>query len=206
MGRPAISSLAALPRTGAPAANSPRRSAQARLIALGISLRATEGLIKTDPDAAVVLVAAARENSARALAELRGLVAGINPPVLAERGLGDAIRALALDAPLPTTADVDLPGRLPAPVEAAAYFAVAEALANAAKHAGARSVHIRAAHAAGVLRVEVSDDGMGGADPARGTGLRGVERRLGTFDGVLAVSSPPGGPTIVVIEVPCALS
>jgi signal transduction histidine kinase len=180
--------------------------AQARLIALGISLRATEGLIKTDPDAAVVLVAAARENSARALAELRGLVAGINPPVLAERGLGDAIRAIALDAPVPTTADVDLPGRLPAPVEAAAYFAVAEALANAAKHAGARSVHIRAAHATGVLRVEVSDDGMGGADPARGTGLRGVERRLGTFDGVLAVSSPPGGPTIVVIEVPCALS
>ena len=88
-------------------------------------------------------------------------------------------------------------------MEAAAYFAVAEALANAAKHAEARSVHIRAAHAAGVLRIEVTDDGAGGADPSRGTGLRGVERRLGTFDGVLAVSSPPGGPTIVVIEVPC---
>ncbi len=180
--------------------------AQARLIALGISLRATEGLIKTDPDAAVALVAAARENSARALAELRGLVAGINPPVLAERGLGDAIRALALDNPVATTADIDLPVRLPAPVEAAAYFAAAEAMANAAKHAGARSVHIRAAHAAGALRIEVSDDGTGGADPARGTGLRGVERRLGTFDGVLAVSSPLGGPTIVVIEVPCASS
>ena len=180
--------------------------AQARLIALGISLRATEGLIKTDPDAALALVAAARENSARALAELRGLVAGINPPVLAERGLGDAIRALALDTPVATTADIDLPGRLPAPVEAAAYFAVAEAIANAAKHAGARSVYIRAAHSAGVLRIEVSDDGTGGADPAQGTGLRGVERRLGTFDGVLAVSSPLGGPTIVAIEVPCASS
>ena len=180
--------------------------AQARLIALGISLRATEGLIKTDPDAAVALVAAARENSARALAELRGLVAGINPPVLAERGLGDALRALALDTPVATTADIDLPGRLPAPVEAAVYFAVAEAMANASKHAGARSVHIRAAHAAGVLRIEVNDDGIGGADPARGTGLRGVERRLGTFDGVLAVSSPLGGPTIVAIEVPCASS
>ena len=180
--------------------------AQARLIALGISLRATEGLIKTDPDAAMALVAAARENSARALAELRGLVAGINPPVLAERGLGDAIRALALDTPVATTADIDLPGRLPAPVEAAAYFAVAEAIANAAKHSGARSVHIRAACAAGVLRIEVSDDGTGGADPARGTGLRGVERRLGTFDGVLAISSPLGGPTIVAIEVPCASS
>lgn len=178
--------------------------AQARLVALGISLRATERLIKTNPDAAVALVAESRENSARALAELRALVRGINPPVLAERGLGDAIRALALDCPVPATAEVDLPRRLPPPVEAAAYFAVAEALANAVKHAGARSVHIRAAHAAGVLRIEVTDDGAGGADPSRGTGLRGVERRLGTFDGVLAVSSPPGGPTIIVMEVPCA--
>jgi signal transduction histidine kinase len=180
--------------------------AQARLVALGMSLRATERLIRTNPDAAVALVADARENSARALAELRALVRGINPPVLAERGLGDAIRALALDCPVATTADIDLPGRVPAPVEAAAYFAVAEALTNAAKHAGARSVHIRAARASGRLRIEVSDDGMGGADPARGTGLRGIERRLGTFDGILAISSPPGGPTIVVIEVPCALS
>jgi signal transduction histidine kinase len=180
--------------------------AQARLVALGMSLRATERLIRTKPDAAAALVADARENSARALAELRALVRGINPPVLAERGLGDAIRALALDCPVATTADIDLPGRVPAPVEAAAYFAVAEALTNAAKHAGARSVHIRAARASGRLRIEVSDDGMGGADPARGTGLRGIERRLGTFDGILAISSPPGGPTIVVIEVPCALS
>ncbi len=178
--------------------------AQARLVALGISLRAIERLIKTNPDAAVALVAELRENSARALAELRALVRGINPPVLAERGLGDAIRALALDCPVPATAEVDLPRRLPPPVEAAAYFAVAEALANVVKHAGARSVHIRAAHAAAVLRIEVTDDGAGGADPWRGTGLRGVERRLGTFDGVLAVSSPPGGPTIIVIEVPCA--
>ncbi len=177
--------------------------AQARLVALGISLRAMERLIRTNPDAAVALVAESRENSARALAELRALVRGINPPVLAERGLGDAIRALALDCPVPATAEVDLPSRLPPPVEAAAYFAAAEALANAAKHAGARSVHIRAAHSSGMLRIEVTDDGCGGADPSRGTGLRGIERRLGTFDGVLAVSSPAGGPTIAVIEVPC---
>ncbi len=180
--------------------------AQARLIALGISLRATERLIRTDPDAAVALVAEARDNSARALAELRALVSGIHPPVLAERGLGDALRALALDSQLPAATDIDLPRGLPAPVQAAAYFAVAEALANAAKHASARHVHIRAAHSGGALRIEVTDDGAGGADPARGTGLRGIETRLGTFDGVLAVSSPPGGPTIVVIEVPCALS
>ena len=180
--------------------------AQARLVALGIALRAAERLIRTNPDAAAALVAESRDNSARALADLRALVRGINPPVLAERGLADAIRALALDATIPATVDIDLPDRLPAPVEAAAYFAVAEALANAAKHASARSVHVRAAHSASTLRIEVTDDGSGGADPARGTGLRGVERRLGTFDGVLAISSPPGGPTIVVIEVPCALS
>ena len=180
--------------------------AQARLVALGLSLRATERLIRTNPDAAVALVTEAREHSALALAELRALVRGINPPVLADRGLGDAIRALALDCPVPTTADVDLPGRLPAPVAAAAYFAVAEALTNVAKHADARGVHITAEYASGRLRIEVSDDGAGGADPARGTGLRGMERRLGTFDGVLAISSPLGGPTIVVIEVPCALS
>jgi signal transduction histidine kinase len=180
--------------------------AQARLVALGISLRAAERLILTNPYAAAALVAEARQNSALALVELRALVRGINPPVLAERGLGDAIRALALDCPVATTADIDLPGRAPEPVEAAAYFAVAEALANATKHADARSVHITAQHAFGRLRIEVSDDGTGGADPAYGTGLRGVERRLGTFDGVLAISSPLGGPTIVVIEVPCALS
>ena len=95
----------------------------------------------------MALVAEAREHSARALAELRAPVRGINPPVLAERGLGDAIRALALDCPVPTTADIGLAGRFPAPVEAAAYFAVAEVLTNVAKHADARSVHIRAEHA-----------------------------------------------------------
>jgi signal transduction histidine kinase len=185
--------------------------AQARLVAVGMSLRAMERLVRSDPDAAMSLVAEARENSARALADLRGLVRGINPPVLVERGLGDAIEALALDTPIPATLDIDLDGRAPAPVESAVYFAVAEVLANAVKHADAHEVHIRAVHTMaeegqGMLRVEVTDDGSGGADAANGTGLTGIERRLGTFDGILAVSSPPGGPTIVVIEVPCALS
>jgi signal transduction histidine kinase len=185
--------------------------AQARLVAVGMSLRAMERLIRSDPDAAMSLAAEARENSARALADLRGLVRGISPPVLVERGLGDAIKALALDTPIPVTLDIDLDGRAPAPVESAVYFAVAEVLANAVKHADAHEVHIRAIHTTaeegqGTLRVEVTDDGSGGADPANGTGLTGIERRLGTFDGILAVSSPPGGPTIVVIEVPCALS
>jgi signal transduction histidine kinase len=180
--------------------------AQARLVALGMNLRAVERMLPGSPQAALGLVAEARETSLRALNELRDLIRGIYPPVLADRGLGHAVRALALDAPLPTELDIDLPGRLTAPVESACYFAVAEALANTVKHSSARRVHIRIQHRAGTLRIEVADDGAGGADPARGTGLRGVERRLGTFDGILAVSSPPGGPTMIVMEVPCALS
>jgi signal transduction histidine kinase len=180
--------------------------AQARLVALGMNLRAVERLLPASPQAALGLVAEARETSLRALNELRDLVRGICPPVLADRGLGHAVRALALDTPLPTELDIDLPGRLSAPVESACYFAVAEALANAVKHSGARRVHIRIQHRSGTLRIEVADDGAGGADPALGTGLQGVERRLGTFDGILAVSSPPGGPTMIVMEVPCALS
>jgi signal transduction histidine kinase len=180
--------------------------AQARLVALGMNLRAVERVLPANPQAALALVAEARETSLRALNELRDLIRGIYPPVLADRGLGHAIRALALDTPMPTELDIDLPGRLSAPVESACYFAVAEALANAVKHSGARRVQIRIKHAADALRIEVADDGVGGADPARGTGLQGVERRLGTFDGILAVSSPPGGPTMIVMEVPCVLS
>jgi signal transduction histidine kinase len=180
--------------------------AQARLVALGMNLRAVERLIPTSPDAALALVAEARETSARALAELRELVRGVHPPVLADRGLGDAIRALALDSPLRIQCDISLPGRLPAPVETACYFAVAEVLTNAAKHSGARDGRIAAERADGVLRISVTDFGLGGADPANGTGLAGIERRLASFDGIVAVSSPVGGPTMVVIEVPCAMS
>jgi signal transduction histidine kinase len=180
--------------------------AQARLVAIGLSLRALEKMIPVNPAAATALAVECRESSALALAELRDLVRGIYPPVLAERGLGDAVRALALDSPVNVATEVDLPGRPPAPVEAATYFAVAEALSNVAKHADARRALVRVYHRDGMLRTEVTDDGDGGADPAHGTGLAGIERRLGAFDGILAVSSPVGGPTIVVIEVPCELS
>jgi signal transduction histidine kinase len=179
--------------------------AQARLVALGMNLRAVERVLPTSPQAALALVAEAREMSVRALNELRDLIRGICPPVLADRGLGHAVQALVLDTPLPTALEVDLPGRLTAPVESACYFAVAEALANAVKHSGARHAGIRIRYASGMLRIEVADDGVGGADPERGTGLQGVERRLGTFDGIMAVSSPPGGPTMIAMEVPCAL-
>ena len=180
--------------------------AQARLVALGMSLRAAERLIPTSPEAALALVAEARETSVRALTELRELVRGVLPPVLADRGLADAVRALALDSPLHVQTEIDLPGRLPSPVETACYFAVAELLTNAAKHSGARDARIAISHSDRLLRLEVTDFGLGGADPALGSGLAGVEKRLATFDGILAVSSPAGGPTIVVMEVPCALS
>ncbi len=179
--------------------------AQARLVALGMNLRAVERMLPGSPDAALALVAEARETSVRALNDLRDLIRGICPPVLADRGLGHAVRALSLDTPLPVVLDIDLPGRLSAPVETACYFAIAELLANAVKHSGARQVQLRIHHASEVLRIEVSDDGVGCADPANGTGLQGIERRLGTFDGILAVSSPPGGPTMIVMEVPCVL-
>jgi signal transduction histidine kinase len=180
--------------------------AQARLVALGMNLRAVERMLPASPQAALALVAEARETSSRALSDLRNLVRGIYPPVLADRGLGHAVQALALDTPLPVRVDVDLPGRLSAPVESACYFAVAEVLANAVRHSGASHVDIRIGHADGILRIEVCDDGIGGADQAKGTGLQGVERRLGTFDGIMAVSSPTGGPTIIAMEVPCVLS
>jgi signal transduction histidine kinase len=180
--------------------------AQARLVAIGLSLRALEKMIPLNAGAATALAVECRESSALALADLRDLVRGIYPPVLAERGLGDAVRALALDSPVNVATEIDLPGRPPAPVEAAVYFAVAEALSNVAKHADAPRTLIRVYHKDGMLRAEVMDDGSGGADPALGTGLAGIERRLSAFDGILAVSSPVGGPTIVVIEVPCELS
>jgi signal transduction histidine kinase len=179
--------------------------AQARLVALGINLRAAERLIRTSPDAAEALIVECRQTSSQALADLRDLVRGIYPPVLADRGLGDAVRALALDCPVPVGTEIDLPGRPPAPVESAVYFTVAEALNNVAKHADATCAMVRMYHTAGLLRAEITDDGNGGADPENGTGLAGIEHRLAAFDGILAVNSPAGGPTIIVIEVPCAL-
>ncbi|KUN05401.1 histidine kinase [Streptomyces yokosukanensis] len=180
--------------------------AQARLVAMGMDLGTIEMLVEHDPAQAKQLLAQARRNSVEALEELRDLVRGIHPPVLAERGLGDAVRALALRLPLPAEVGVELPGRADAPVESAAYFAVSEVLTNAVKHSGADRVRVDVHHAEGRLRITVTDNGKGGAVIGTGSGLAGVVRRLGTFDGVLAVSSPVGGPTLVTMEIPCALS
>ena len=189
--------------------------AQARLVAMGMNLGAAEALLDEHPEAARALLVEAREASAKALTELRALVRGIHPPVLADRGLGDAVRALALDSPLQVEVSVDLPGRLEPAVESAAYFAVSELLTNVAKHAHAETVRVDLWYGAGRLRVTCTDDGRGGAvvggsdaAPGRGlaSGLAGIERRVGTFDGVMAVRSPVGGPTAVTLEIPCASS
>lgn len=179
--------------------------AQARLVALGMSLGMAEEMLANDPQAVAELLAEARRSTSDALTELRDLVRGIHPPVLAERGLEGAIRALALAAPLPVEVTGALPGRPEAPVESAMYFAVAESLTNAAKYGGDRAwIDLR--YESGRLKVGVGDDGDGGAAVTAGGGLAGVERRLGAFDGILVVTSPPGGPTTVTMELPCVLS
>ncbi|GGO45041.1 histidine kinase [Streptomyces lasiicapitis] len=180
--------------------------AQARLVAMGMDLGTIEALVEKDPAKAKEMLAKARQNSGEALTELRDLVRGIHPPVLAERGLGDAVKALALRLPVATDVDVDLAGRADEPVEAAAYFAVSETLTNAVKYAEADRIWVDVHHEHGMLRIAVTDNGKGGAAVGTGSGLSGIERRLGTFDGVLAVSSPVGGPTMVTMEIPCELS
>ncbi|MCU1686685.1 MAG: putative two-component system sensor kinase [Amycolatopsis sp.] len=180
--------------------------AQARLVAMGMTLSAAENLLDGNPDAARALLGEAKASSKKALTELRDLVRGIHPPVLADRGLADAVRTLAMEAPLTVEVTAELAGRPQPPVESAAYFATSEVLNNVVKHAHARHAEIQIQHEDGQLRIQVTDDGIGGADPGRGTGLKGVENRLSTFDGFVSVVSPVGGPTLVSIVIPCVLT
>jgi signal transduction histidine kinase len=177
--------------------------AQARLVSLALDLGMAEERFDRDPEGARELVEKARGEARLAMTELRDLARGIRPALLAERGLGEAISALAARTPLPTTVEVDLDGRLSAPVELAAYFTVAEALTNAVKHADARSARVHLWREGDRLRIEVRDDGRGGAD-ANGHGLDGLHKRLAALDGTLAIASPRGGPTVLYAEVPCA--
>ncbi|MER5338040.1 sensor domain-containing protein [Micromonospora sp. NPDC002717] len=178
--------------------------AQARLVAMAMNLGLAEELLARDPEAARGLVTEARSAAGTALSELRDVVRGIHPPVLADRGLAGGVAALALGAALPVDLDVDLPERLAPPLESALYFTVAELITNAARHSGAARVAVRLRRVDGTVRLTVSDDGRGGADPARGTGLAGIRRRLAVFDGRVRISSPDGGPTVVYVELPCA--
>jgi signal transduction histidine kinase len=177
---------------------------QMRLVALTMSLGMAEDAIETDPSAARALVAEARASAGAAMSELRDLVRGIHPPVLADRGLVGAVRALALVSSVPVELEVRLDRRLAAPVESAAYFVIAESLANAARHSEASRIQVTVVDSGPALGITVRDDGRGGADPSRGSGLRGIQRRLSAFDGSLRIDSPPGGPTVLRMELPCA--
>ena len=181
--------------------------AQARRVAMGMTLSAAERLISTDPLAAQALVVEARDASSRALAELRDLVRGIHPPVLADRGLPDALRALAFDVSnqLVVVEDRDPCPRFSPPVEAALYFAAREAVTNAVKHAPGAPITITICSSKpSLVRVAVRDEGAGRAQYVPGGGLAGIADRLAVFDGSLTIHSPPGGPTTVTLEVPCA--
>ena len=178
--------------------------AQARLVALSMNLGRAEERLADQPEAAA-LVRAAREDASLAIAELRDLARGIAPPILADRGLKAAVEALARRSAIGVTIDAD-PDRRPLPVvETAAYFVVAEALTNVAKHADGAAAHVRVTlDRDDTLVLEIADEGPGGADPA-GSGLTGLRSRVEALDGTLSVTSPPGGGTTVRAELPCGL-
>ncbi|WP_329539861.1 sensor histidine kinase [Streptomyces sp. NBC_01358] len=179
--------------------------AQARLVGLGLSLATAEKLMETDPDQAKALMREARAGATASLTELRELVQGINPPVLNDRGLIDAVRALALDSPLEAAVSADLQLSLDPPIESALYFAIAELLTNAVKHAHANQARISITQddTDTDIVIDVEDDGRGGAGLRADGGLAGLRRRLAVFDGALEITSPEGGPTRVRIMVPC---
>ncbi|SEM58800.1 sensor histidine kinase [Nonomuraea pusilla] len=177
--------------------------AQQRLVAL--SMRLGLALLDLPPGSpAAGQVALAQEEAQAALAELRELIRGVHPQVLTDRGLAAAVRDVAGRSPVPVDVDVRLPRRLPGAVETAAYYVVAEALANVAKHSRAERARVRGRLAGDVLALEVRDDGAGGADPARGSGVAGLADRVAAVGGRLSLSSPPGGPTTMSVEIPCA--
>ena len=176
--------------------------AQQRLVALNVLLGVVESKLEKDPAAAAPLVARARQEATEAVKELRELARGIHPALLADRGLTAALEALAARAPFPVTITGVPEARLPAAVEATAYFITAEALTNVSKYAQATKASVDLTEDRGRLRVTISDDGVGGADPKLGTGLRGLYDRVAALDGRFMVSSPAGGGTAVIAELP----
>jgi signal transduction histidine kinase len=177
--------------------------AQQQLVALALSLRVAGARLESDPAAARRLLDAAAHDLDAAIRELRELARGIHPAVLSDRGLGPALEALAVRTPLPVEIDAPPEGGLPDGVEAAAYFVVAEALTNVARYAGATHAAVTVTRADDSVVVRITDDGAGGADPSRGSGLRGLADRVAALDGRLVVESPPGGGTTVQAVIPC---
>lgn len=176
---------------------------QARLVSIALRLGIVRQTMGTEPEVASTLLAEATEGVEAAMTELRTIVRAIYPPILADRGLAGAVRSLVADCPVAAHLDLDETGELPAAVETAAYFALAEALTNVAKHSGAKSVDVRVHTAGERLIVEVSDNGRGGIDEAGGSGVVGIRRRVAALDGVVTVDSPAGGPSRIVVELPC---
>lgn len=178
--------------------------AQQRLVALAMDLGRAESQFDQDPQAARALLASARGEAAAALTELRDLVRGVHPAILSDRGLDAALSAVVARSPIPVELTVSVKPRPPAPVESAAYFVVTETLMNVIKHANASSVHVDIARVGDTLAISVSDDGIGGADPTRGTGLKGLQDRVTALGGWMQIISPQGGPTSVMVELSCA--
>lgn len=178
--------------------------AQQRLIHLVLTLGMARHRFADDPDGTLPLLAAAQQQARQAIAELRDLTRGLHPPVLADRGLDAALSALAARSPVPVTIDVRLDRRPPRLIESIAYFMASEALSNVAKHARASHARVEVSARPDALLVRVTDDGVGGATMARGSGLAGLADRAHGVDGDLTVQSPPGGPTVLDMELPCA--
>jgi signal transduction histidine kinase len=176
--------------------------AQQRMVAVAVTLGLAEARIKSDPAGAAELIAQARDEAQAAVKELRELARGIHPRVLSDLGLCAAIEALAARAPIPVKVTGSPPDGMPHEVEAAAYFVSAEALTNVAKYAQASEAFVRLSHADGRLRVEIRDNGVGGADVNTGSGLRGLRDRVEALDGTFELQSPPGEGTTVAVEFP----
>lgn len=177
--------------------------AQQRLIAVAMDLGVAKERLATDPEAGRVIVDRAHEEVKAALKELRDLVRGIHPVILEDRGLDAALSAVVARSPVPVRLHVDVPVRPVPTVESAAYFIVSEALANVARHSHARSAQVDVVRTGDRLRIRVWDDGVGGADADRGSGLRGLRERVAALGGWMDVNSPVGGPTVIDVEVPC---
>jgi signal transduction histidine kinase len=176
--------------------------AQQRLVSLALELRAAQAAVPPELGELKRELSRVAEGLANALEELREIARGLHPAILAEGGLGSALRTVARRSPVAVDLDVRLEARLPEPVEVAAYFVVSETLTNAAKHAGASVVHVDVETVDRVLRLSVRDNGTGGADPSRGSGLVGLKDRVEALGGTISVQSPHGGGTAVDVELP----
>ena len=177
---------------------------QQRLVSLAMDLGRAKEKLDTDPEHAKELVDEAHEEAKRAITEVRDLARGIYPAVLTDRGLDAALSALAARSTVPVDVQVDVAERPPASVEAAAYFVVSEALTNMTKHANATKATVTVRRSGDRVTIQVQDDGVGGAQVAEGSGLAGLRDRVGALDGELHLLSPAGGPTVLMVEIPCA--